>query len=284
MWCGAPKKEEGLILNLNSNSKSAPGFLLFKAGVSGKDNLNCKESVVADANLPSTVRKSGAKLNPWFVTGFCDGESCFSLAFFTNKARKFGFRTRVVFSIGLHIRDKVLLEQIQSFFGGVGKINMATPELVQYRIFTTKELEVVIKHFEKYPLITQKWSDFQLWKEAFERIKRGEHLNLEGFKKLVELKASINKGLSDSLKTAFPDVLPVERPKVKDQLISDPNWLAGFATGEGCLSVNLKKTLSHRLGVQSQLEFSIGQHTRDEQLIKRFMAYFLCGMLDRLKT
>jgi hypothetical protein len=78
------------------------------------------------------------------------------LAFETNKARKFGFRTRVVFSIGLHIRDKVLLEQIQSFFGGVGKINMATPELVQYRIFTTKELEVVIKHFEKYPLITQK--------------------------------------------------------------------------------------------------------------------------------
>src|SRR6185503_12817508 len=86
------------------------------------------------------------------------------------------------------------------------------------------------------------------------------------------------------LKTAFPDVLPVERPKVKDQLISDPNWLAGFATGEGCLSVNLKKTLSHRLGVQSQLEFSIGQHTRDEQLIKRFMAYFLCGNVRQIKN
>ena len=56
--------EEGLILNLNYNSKSAPGFLLFKAGVSGKDNLNCKESVVADANLPSTVIKSAVKLNP----------------------------------------------------------------------------------------------------------------------------------------------------------------------------------------------------------------------------
>jgi len=62
MW--RPKKEEGLIFNLNSNSKSALGFLLFKAAGSGKDNLNCKESVVADANLPSSVRKPAAKLNP----------------------------------------------------------------------------------------------------------------------------------------------------------------------------------------------------------------------------
>jgi len=78
------------------------------------------------------------------------------LAFEKNKARKFGFRTRAVFSIGLHVRDKALLEQIQIFFGGVGRINMANSVLVQYRIFTTKELEVVIKHFESYPLITQK--------------------------------------------------------------------------------------------------------------------------------
>ena len=31
VWCGVPKKEEGLILNLNSNSKSAPGFFLFNS-------------------------------------------------------------------------------------------------------------------------------------------------------------------------------------------------------------------------------------------------------------
>lgn len=80
--------EEGLILNLNYNSKSAPGFLLFKAGVSGKDNLNCKESVVADANLPSTVIKSAVKLNPWFVTGFCDAESSFCVKFIQKKKKK----------------------------------------------------------------------------------------------------------------------------------------------------------------------------------------------------
>jgi hypothetical protein len=153
VYCGAPQEEEGLILNLNSNRKYASPV---KGGPSGQDNFNCKEGVVADANFPSTVKKSDGKLNPGFVTGFCDAEACFSLAFFKNKARKFGFRTRAVFSIGLHVRDKALLEQIQIFFGGVGRINAANSVLVQYRIFTTKELEVVIKHFESYPLITHK--------------------------------------------------------------------------------------------------------------------------------
>ena len=51
MYCGAPQEEEGLILNFNSNRKSASPV---KGGLSGQDNLNCKEGVVADANLPST--------------------------------------------------------------------------------------------------------------------------------------------------------------------------------------------------------------------------------------
>jgi len=39
----------------------------------------------------------------------------------------------------------------------------------------------------------------------------------------VGIKASMNKGLSDELKTAFPNVLPVPRPSVVDQEIKDPN-------------------------------------------------------------
>ena len=39
----------------------------------------------------------------------------------------------------------------------------------------------------------------------------------------------MNLGLSDVLKTAFPDITPVVRPLVVDQEIKDPNWLAGFS-------------------------------------------------------
>jgi LAGLIDADG endonuclease len=56
-------------------------------------------------------------------------------------------------------------------------------------ISSREELEVVINHFDKYPLITQKFADYQLFKQAFELIKRKEHLTLEGLKKLVAIKA-----------------------------------------------------------------------------------------------
>ena len=67
------------------------------------------------------------------------------------------------------------------------------------------------------PLITQKWGDFQLFKKAFYIIESKEHLTIEGIKRLIMIKASMNWGLSDELKSAFPCTMPAQRPLVKDQ-------------------------------------------------------------------
>jgi hypothetical protein len=53
-------------------------------------------------------------------------------------------------------------------------------------------------------------------------MKDGEHLTLEGLNKLVAIKASLNLGLSSELKKAFPDIVSVLRPLVKNQEIPDP--------------------------------------------------------------
>jgi hypothetical protein len=50
-----------------------------------------------------------------------------------------------------------------------------------------------------------------------------EHLTLEGLYQIVAIKAALNRRLSDKLKSAFPDILPVPRPLVVDQRIKDPN-------------------------------------------------------------
>jgi len=75
----------------------------------------------------------------------------------------------------------------------------------------------------KYPLITQKRSDYELFKQAVELMKQKEHLTEEGLRKLVAIKASMNKGLSDELKLAFPDTHPVPRPVVENQEIKYPH-------------------------------------------------------------
>jgi hypothetical protein len=107
-----------------------------------------------------------------------------------------------------------------------------------------KELKVIIDHFDKYPLITQKQVNFKLFKQVVEMLSRKEHLTIEGIHKLIAIKASINLGLSEELKAAFPDTIPVMRPIVEDQEIKDSNWLSGFTSAEGCFLIIIKQKLT----------------------------------------
>lgn len=83
---------------------------------------------------------------------------------------------------------------------------------------------MIIDHFDKYPLLTQKQADFKLFKQVVELMNRKEHLTIEGLHKIVAIKASINLGLSSRLKQGFSDIIPVEIPKVEcfAQKIKDP--------------------------------------------------------------
>jgi LAGLIDADG endonuclease len=114
---------------------------------------------------------------------------------------------------------------IQFSLRGVGNITNHGKDSIQLRITSIKELEVIINHFDNHPLITQKLADYQLFKEAYNLVKNKNHLELEGLKKIVAIKATINKGLSVELRTkeAFPDVIPVPRPLVQNQEIKDPS-------------------------------------------------------------
>jgi len=70
------------------------------------------------------------------------------------------------------------------------------------------------------------------------------YLTIEGLEKIIAIRASVNLGLSPGLKASFPNVIPVQRPLVKDQQIKDPQWLAGFASGDGNFSVKTQNSSS----------------------------------------
>ena len=75
-----------------------------------------------------------------------------------------------------------------------------------------------------------------MFKKAVNLINDKEHLTLEGLRKIAAIKASMNLGLSESLKAAFPNIIPATRPQISKELIPDPNWLVGFTSGEGSRS------------------------------------------------
>lgn len=100
----------------------------------------------------------------------------------------------------------------------------------------------------------------------------------------MSIKGSLNLGLSNEIKSQFPNVIPIERPLVEDQKINDPNWLAGFSSGEGCFYVKIKNSTTFKLGVQVSLLFKICQHERDKELMKSLIDYLNCGNISKNPT
>ncbi len=109
-----------------------------------------------------------------------------------------------------------------------------------------------------------------------------EHLNLDGFSKIISIRSSMNKGLTSKLKLEFPNIIPVKRPLIDQQIIKDPYWLVGFVDGEGCFYIKInndKQKLPKIL-----ITFSISQHIRDYPLLEIIKNYLGCGVLEKVST
>lgn len=160
-------------------------------------------------------------LHPYYITGFSDGEGCFFINVRPRPNRNKGYAVELLFKITLSLKDKLLLEKIKDFFG-VGRL-LSQGSSVSYNVRSLDDLQVVVNHFDKYPLISNKYSDYILFRQVFEVMKQGQHLNASGLNKILSIKAVSNRGLSSSLKMLFPKVIPAIRPSVNSQDIPSPH-------------------------------------------------------------
>lgn len=133
-------------------------------------------------------------LNPYFVTGFTVfffykkkiAEGSFIVRIRKNPKTKSGWSVETKFSICIHKKDIAVLKLFQNYFGGVGSFTKASKETIHYRVASLQDLtNVIIPHFEKYPLITQKKADFLLFKDIVNLMNNKEHLTIEGLQKIV---------------------------------------------------------------------------------------------------
>lgn len=223
-----------------------------------------------------TSQNQESKLDPNFVSGFIDGEGSFSVTFIKDKSYKSGWQIKTSFSIGLHKKDLILLEEIKNYFG-VGGISKKGVNGIQYYVNSAKDLLVIENHLKIYPLLTQKQADFILFKSVLDLIRRKEHLTSEGLNEIVSFKAVMNKGLTSTLEEAFLDVTKKERPLITYSGNLSPGWLAGFTSAEGSFMIRVLNSPKHKLNKKVQLEFNLSQHSRDEELMKVIANYFEAG-------
>nr|YP_009160642.1 LAGLIDADG endonuclease [Hirsutella minnesotensis]AKR17993.1 LAGLIDADG endonuclease [Hirsutella minnesotensis] len=141
-------------------------------------------------------------IDPWFITGLFDAESSFVIIILKNPRYKTGWNVQARVQIKMHERDRDLMIKIREFFNDIGYIsNPNKNNTVEFRVSTISDIaNVIIPHFDNYPLLTKKHSDYVLFKKIIKLMFEKEHNTLEGLQKIVNIKASINLGLSNELK------------------------------------------------------------------------------------
>lgn len=186
----------------------------------------------------------------------------------------------------MHRKDRSALEQLINYFGG-GSIRDIDENNLRFYIESLKDLTAVTNHFDKYPLFTKKQEDYVLFKQAFDLYNNKKHLTMEGLRQIVGIKALLrNKGLSNSLLEAFPDIIPAILPIIDTTSFREDksvlsSWLAGFTSGDGHFYISMAVGPKQR--VQVQLVFTLTQHIRDKVLMSSLISYLGCGNIKQNK-
>ena len=131
--------------------------------------------------------------NPWYITGLCDGEGCFSVSFNFRSRLKSGIEVRPSFSVTLNKRDIHMIKDVREYFG-VGGIRFSkSDQCYKFEVRGIKDLyKIIIPHFDEYPLQSSKLKDFEIFKDICTLIYRNQHLCKSTLEQIIKKAYQMN--------------------------------------------------------------------------------------------
>jgi len=134
-----------------------------------------------------------------WITGYVDGEGCFSVSLFRNKTAKFGWQVFPEFVVTQGEKSKKSLEILRKFFK-CGKIfankryDDHNENIYRYCVRSKKDLtEIIIPFFKENQLKTAKKEDFEIFARIVSRMNRREHSELEGMERIAKMIEKMNR-------------------------------------------------------------------------------------------
>jgi hypothetical protein len=147
------------------------------------------------ADNQQETASSSLELDPQWWVGFVDGEGCFSVSVHrnANAKRTGGWQLHPVFHVYQHERHRAVLEGMVAFFG-CGRLRSKGPNssVLTFAVDGLRELEgSILPFFEQHrPVVKDR--DFLLFAEIVRAMRRKEHLDHDGFERLVRLAYAMN--------------------------------------------------------------------------------------------
>jgi LAGLIDADG endonuclease len=130
---------------------------------------------------------------PSYISGYVDGEGCFTVSISPRPTLFVGWEVRPSVSVSQNAdRIEVLLEIQRYFDCGTLRPDRSDRTLKWEVRSLPLLLDRVIPHFHRYPLRSGKQRDFELFADVCERMARGEHRRFDGLEQIVRLAGQMN--------------------------------------------------------------------------------------------
>ena len=128
-----------------------------------------------------------------YVSGYADGEGCFTVSIAPRATLRVGWEVRPSFSVSQNGDRAEVLYAIQELLG-CGSIRPdRSDKTVKWETRRLEDLlERVIPHFESWPLLSGKRHDFSRFALICRLMAAGEHRRREGLVRIVELAREMN--------------------------------------------------------------------------------------------
>src|SRR3989338_5245159 len=130
---------------------------------------------------------------PEYITGYVDGEGCFTVTFNIKAKALLGWELRPSFSVSQNEDRRQVLDIIKEYFGcGYIRRDYAD-KTVKFEVRDHHDLVTkIIPHFERFPFLSSKQKDFELFKKICNIVDLKLHLTKEGFIEILNLAYSMN--------------------------------------------------------------------------------------------
>ena len=135
----------------------------------------------------------------YWISGFADGEGCFTISIINNPTTRFGKQIFPEFVITQGAKSLKTLEEIKKFFGCCSIIlnkryDNHNENLYRYCVRSIEDLEnKIIPFFEKFKLRTHKIKDFLIFKKVIMMMSQKRHLKEKGWKEILKLASKMNR-------------------------------------------------------------------------------------------
>jgi len=137
------------------------------------------------------------RLEPWYISGFVDGEGSFHIALYQDAKMKTGWKVIPEFHVSQRLTSRYVLDKLVKFFhcGYVKANHAANPKDVTY-VYVVRDREdlrtKIIPFFTRYHLQTEKAKDFLLFAKIVELMRQGKHRTSDGIRRIISLAYTMN--------------------------------------------------------------------------------------------